>query len=149
MHLSAEILWLKMKNESLLNTAIFYLLSILSLYDGDKNTYERVRNERPLLNAFRTGSERILIRSSVSHAFFGRSSRPGQARTSRKKDPDKNFKKKRIRQESKNTRVLSEVAVLASPAKIRSTRFLLDSQDLFLQARILYRRNEKRILLEK
>jgi hypothetical protein len=67
------------------------------------------------------------------------------ARIARRKESDKKSRKKRIRQEYKNTRILPGKAFLASPAKIVSTWILPESQDLFFQARILYRRNGKRI----
>ena len=65
---------------------------------------------------------------------------------SKKQESCKNCKKTRIRQEYKNTRILPGETFLASPAKILSTRILPERQDLFFQARILYRRNDKRIL---
>ena len=67
----------------------------------------------------------------------------------KKKEPGKNVKKKRIRQEYKNTRILPGETILASPAMIRSTWILPESQDLFFQARILYRKDGKRILTDK
>ena len=67
---------------------------------------------------------------------------------SKKQESCKNCKKTRIRQEYKNTRILSGEIFLASPAKILSTRILSESQDLFFQARILYIRDDKRILSE-
>ena len=67
-------------------------------------------------------------------------------RKARKQESCKNCKNTRIRQEYKNTKILPGDTFLASPAKIVSTRILPESQDLFFQARILYRRNEKRIL---
>jgi len=43
---------------------------------------------------------------------------------------------------------LPDDVFFASPAKILSTRISPESQDLFFQARILYRRNGKRILTD-
>ena len=74
-----------------------------------------------------------------------------QEKESDKKSREKNqtsSQEKRISQEYKNTRILSVDAFLASPDKIRSTRILPECQDLFFQARILYRRNGKRILTD-
>ncbi len=71
-----------------------------------------------------------------------------RGRIPRRKESDKNSRKQRFRQEVKNTRILPGKAFLASPAKIGSTWILPESQDLFFQARILYRRNGKRILTD-
>ena len=66
----------------------------------------------------------------------------------KKKEPGKNVKKKRIRQEYKNTRILSGEAFLALSDKSLSTRIPQEGPDLFFHARILYRRNGKRILTD-
>jgi hypothetical protein len=57
-------------------------------------------------------------------------------------------KKKKISQEYKNTRILSDEAFLALPDKIVSTWILPEGPDLCFQARILRRRNGKRILTD-
>ena len=62
---------------------------------------------------------------------------------------EKNQTRSQEKKESvKNTRILSGDVFLASPDKIVSTWILPESQDLFFQARILYRRNGKRILTD-
>ena len=66
----------------------------------------------------------------------------------KKKEAGKKVKEKRIRQEFKNARILPGETFLASSAKILSTRISPESQDLFFQARILHRRNGKRILTD-
>ena len=71
-----------------------------------------------------------------------------QARSSRKKEAGQRVKKKRISQEYKNTKILSGEAFLALPDKILSTRISQEYSDLFFQARILRRRNGKRILTD-
>jgi hypothetical protein len=53
------------------------------------------------------------------------------------KDSGKNCKKKTVRQEVKKKRISQEY---------KNTRILPEDQDQFFQARILYRRNSKRIL---
>jgi len=69
-------------------------------------------------------------------------------KNSRKQEPCKNCKKKRISQEYKNTRILPGDEFLALSDKILSTRISQEGQDLFFQARILHRRNGKRILTD-
>ena len=71
-----------------------------------------------------------------------------QARISRKKNQARQSREKRIRQELKNTRIWPGGTFLASSDKLLSTRIPQESQDQFFQARILYRRNGKRILTD-
>ncbi len=71
-----------------------------------------------------------------------------QARRPRNQESGKNYKKKRISQEYKNTRILSGETFLASSDKILSTRIPQECSDLAFQARILHRRNGKRILTD-
>ena len=76
------------------------------------------------------------------------SKKMNQIRKTRKRNQTRISRKKRIRQEFKKARILPGEAFLASPAKILSTRISPEDQDLFFQARILYRRNGKRILTD-
>jgi hypothetical protein len=85
-------------------------------------------------------SESKGIESSKNHK------KKSQARTAREKNEARKSREKTIKQEFKNTKILPGDTILASPAKIRSTWILPESQDLFFQTRILYRRNGKRIL---
>jgi hypothetical protein len=71
-----------------------------------------------------------------------------QIRKTRKRNQTRISRTKRIRQEFKNARILPGEAFFASPAKILSTRISPEDPDLFFQARILYRRNGKRILTD-
>jgi hypothetical protein len=97
-----------------------------------------------------------LIVFSNRHVRFKKKKR-NQARTSTEKESDKknkkkesykNSKKRRIRQEFKNTRILPGEAFLASSDKILSTRISPEVLDLFFQARVLYRKNGERILAD-
>ncbi len=58
-------------------------------------------------------------------------------KSSRKQESYKNYKKKRIRQEFKNTRILVGETFLASPAKIGFTWTLPESQDLLFSGKNL------------
>jgi hypothetical protein len=80
----------------------------------------------------------------------GKNSRKQEScKNCKKKRIRQEVKKKRIRQELKKTRILPGEAFLALSDKILSTRISQELPDLFFQARILYRRNGKRILTDK
>ena len=89
---------------------------------------------------------RILPKWQETRIIPEKQENKNHVRIARTQESDKNCKNTRIRQEYKNTRILPGETFLASPAKILSTRILPERQDLFFQARILYRRNDKRIL---
>jgi hypothetical protein len=89
------------------------------------------------------------INQELQEKDSGKNSRNQEScKNCQKKESDTKSRTKRISQEYKNTRILSDEVFLASPDKILSTRILPEGSDLVFQARILCRRNSKRILTD-
>ena len=70
-----------------------------------------------------------------------------QATSSRNQESGKNCKKKRTRQEYKNTRILPAETFLGSSDKLLSTRIPQECSDLVFQVRILHRREWQKNLV--